>query len=308
MKITIVILSLVCFILICYLTFIKSQIRNITKELKSNRHEAYNKQIRVQLFDHDLTELTKECNYNLDYQTDCKRKSQHQEQLTKQSISDIAHDLRTPLTVIKGNLQLIQHQNTLGEKELGYLQICATKAEELKSMVDEFFELSLLESDTSTPELVSVNITSLLLNTILEYESLIREHNLTPALTLPEKTLMVQGNVQMLERIFGNLLGNIFKYASEEFSITLKEDSKYCIIEFANPITDIPTIDVTHLFDRTYMADTARNKPGTGLGLYIVKLLAEKQEAEVSAQIKKNQLIITIKLKKRMENKEFFRN
>ena len=308
MKIVIVIVSLICFILICYLTTLKRQIRNITNELKTNRQESYNKQIRVQLFDWDLTELAKECNYNLDYQTDCKRQSQRQEQITKQSVSDIAHDLRTTLTVIKGNLQLLRQENTLGEKELEYLQICETKADELKSLADDFFELALLESDTAAAKLTPVNITSLLLNTILEYESLIRKHNLTPSLALPEKTLLVQGNTQMLERIFGNLLGNIFKYACDSFSVTLKEEPQYCIAEFANPIMDIHTIDVSQLFHRTYMGDSARNKPGTGLGLYIVKLLAEKQGAAVSAEIKENQLVIQLKIKKVIETKEFFRN
>ena len=308
MKILLVILSLVCFLLICYLILMKSQIRNITNELKANRQESYNKQIRVQLFDRDLTELTKECNHNLDYQADCKRKAAHQEQITKQSISDIAHDLRTPLTVVKGNLQLLKQNFILGEKELGYLELCESKADELKSMADDFFELSLLESDTSPPDLMPMSLTSLLMNTILEYESLIREHDLTPSLTFPEKNLMILGNPQMLERTFGNLLGNIFKYAKKEFSVTLLEKEKDCIVEFANSVSDVSAIDVSHLFDRTYMADSARNKSGTGLGLYIVKLLTEKQGAEVSAEIRKEQLIIRIKLKKIMENKEFFRN
>lgn len=302
MKITLVILSLFCLLLLCYITFLKRQIQHITGELKANRQESYNKQIRIQLFDRDLTELTKECNYNIDYQTACKRKAQHQEQISKQSISDIAHDLRTPLTVIKGNLQLIKREGTLGKNELQYLEICETKTEELKIMVNNFFELSMLESDSFHVELTSVNITSLLLNVILEHEILIREHRLTPMLNLPEKTLLIQGNSQLLERIFGNLLGNIFKYAKEQFSVALKEQQEFCIVEFSNPAIDTSTIDVLHLFDRTYMADASRSKPGTGLGLYIVKLLAEKQGAEVSAQIQRNHLVIKLIFRKSKES------
>ncbi|MBQ4524043.1 MAG: HAMP domain-containing histidine kinase [Lachnospiraceae bacterium] len=298
MKTAIIILSLICLFLFCYLILMKREIRNISRELKLNRQESYNKQIRVQLFDRDLTELTKECNYNLDYQTDCKRKAAHQKQTLKQAISDIAHDLRTPLTVVKGNLQLIKREGSLGAKEQQYLKVCATKTEELKYMIDEFFELSMLESDNSSVELTSVNITSLLLNVILEHEILIREHGLAPKLDLPEKTIFVQGNSALLERIFGNILGNIFKYAKEQFSVQLKEEDSYCIIEFSNPSSDIHNINVVHLFDRTYMTDASRQKPGTGLGLYIVKLLAEKQGAEVFAEIRKNELVIVIKLKK----------
>lgn len=298
MKIIIIVLSLICFGLLCYLLLIKKQIRNITGELKENRKEGYNKQARVQLFDRDLTELTKECNYNLDYQTRLKRKNRIQEETSKRAISDIAHDLRTPLTVVKGNLQLMEQEGNLGGKEQQYLQVCEAKTEELKYMVNEFFELSMLESDTSVAEISVVNITSLLMNVILEHELLIREQGLTPKLNLPEKTLLVQGNDKLLERIFENLLGNIFKYAKEQFSVSLIEETDCCKVEFSNPIEKENTIDVEHILDRTYMADCSRHKTGTGLGLFIVKLLAEKQGAKVYARKTEDWLTISLELKK----------
>lgn len=298
MKIAIILFGLLCIGLLVYLLLMKKQIRNITGELKENRNMDYNKQIRVQLFDKDLTELTKECNYNLDYQSELKRKSRLQEEASKRAISDIAHDLRTPLTVVKGNLQLMEREGNLGEKEQQYLQICEAKTNELKYMVDEFFELSMLESDTSVVEVTEVNLTSLLMNVILEHELLIREHGLTPELSLPEKTMLVRGNEKLLERIFENLLGNIFKYAREQFFVSLVEEPDGCRVEFTNLIEKENTIDVEHLFDRTYMADASRHKTGTGLGLFIVKLLAEKQGAKVYAEKTDNMLTIGLELKK----------
>lgn len=296
MMIAIMILSLVCLLLLIYLLLLKRQMQRLTAELKENRNEDYNKQLRVQLFDKDLDRLTTELNYNLDYQTDLKRKSLHQEQASRQAISDIAHDLRTPLTVVKGNLQLMEREGSLSEKDREYLRICHNQTEDLKRMVDEFFELSILESDDTSVELSQINLTSLLLNVILEHEILIREKGLTPELNLPDKTLMIQGNVQYLERMFGNLLNNICKYAKDTFSLSLKETGDTCIVEFANPIED-DTIDVSKLFDRTYMADASRSKPGTGLGLYIVKLLATKQKAKVIAEMKDSQLVFMIEFK-----------
>lgn len=302
MEIAVIMLSLVCAGLLLNLLLLKREIRNIARELRENRQEDYDKQIRVQLLDRDLTTLAKECNYNLDYQTACKRKIKRQEQMWKQEVSDIAHDLRTPLTVVKGNLQLLQREGGFSTKEDRYLQVCETKTEELQYMVEEFFELSMLENDESQVEMEVVNITSLLMGVILEHEILVREHELTPILEIPEKTLFVMGNPQLLERIFENLLGNIFKYAVNRFTVRLRELEQECQIEFANPIPSGEKPDITHLFDRTYMADGSRNKPGTGLGLYIVKLLVEKQEAEVGAKIEQGELVIIIKLKK-SENK-----
>ncbi len=127
MKLLFVLLTLVCLFLLSHLIFIKRELRNISEEMRANRENSYNKQIRIQLFDRDLTELTKECNYNLDYQAECKRKAIHQEQVLKQSVSDIAHDLRTPLTVVKGNLQLLKQEIALIKEDVPYISTIEEK-------------------------------------------------------------------------------------------------------------------------------------------------------------------------------------
>ncbi len=125
--------------LLGYLLSLKKQMRHMTDELKRSRQMSYNKQLGVQLFDKDLNELAKEINRNLDFQAECKKKARRQEETVKRAVSDIAHDLRTPLTVVKGNLQLMDREGTLGEKERGYLRICENKTDELKGMADAFF-------------------------------------------------------------------------------------------------------------------------------------------------------------------------
>lgn len=296
MEIAVLIVCLLCAGLLGYLISMKKQIRNMTEELKRSRQMSYNKQLRVQLFDRDLNELAKESNYNLDFQAECKREALRQEEAVKRAVSDIAHDLRTPLTVVKGNLQMMDREGMLGEKERGCLRICENKTEELKGMIDAFFELSLLESDTSQVELEAVEMTSLLLQAVLEQESLIKERGLTPRLEIPEKTMMVRGNRQLLERMLNNLLNNVLKYAAETFSIRLWTVGTDCMVEFFNPAADLDAIDTAHIFDRTYKADASRNRQGAGLGLYIVKLLAQKQGAAVSAAVSQGGLSITIKI------------
>lgn len=296
MKIAVFVVSLFCAALLGYLILLKKQIRHMADELKQSRHMLYNKQIRVQLFDRDLNELAKESNYNLDFQAACKRKAMRQEEVAKRSISDIAHDLRTPLTVVKGNLQLLGREGTLGEKERHYLQLCESKTDELKGMVDAFFELSILESDTAMAEPEAVDITGLLFQAVLEHEGLIREHGLVPRLEIPEKTLLVRGSRQLLERMVGNLFGNIFKYAENTFTVRLLEDGQDCVAEFCNPVTAPDTVDTAHIFDRAYKADASRHRQGAGLGLYIVRLLAQKQGMEVTAKMVRSELTISVRL------------
>jgi K+-sensing histidine kinase KdpD len=278
-----------------YIFAIKRELRNLKKELLATRKKDYNRQLTVGLFDKDMTSLTSEMNKNLDYQKRLKLEAEQSELQLKQSVSDIAHDLRTPLTVIKGNLQMLTNEENLSDKGREYLDICLNKSDTLKNMVDNFFDMSVLESDHTTVELQKVNVTNMLMQFLIDNEVLIREHKLTPEISLSEKSIFIMADQQMLTRIFGNLLNNIFKYAKETFAVKLElAEEGVCRIIFENGISEEYTCDAEHLFDRTYRGDKARHGSGAGLGLYIVKLLAEKQGASVSAEKTGDKLAIYV--------------
>ncbi|MCM1082117.1 MAG: ATP-binding protein [Clostridium sp.] len=283
-----ILLFLLCVFLVIYLIHLKGEMKNIKRELGETKAMSYNRQLTVSLFDRDLTELSSQINDNLDYQKKLKLEAERSETRLKQSVSDIAHDLRTPLTVIKGNLQLLLENDTLTEKDRNYINTCMDKADMLKCMVDDFFEMSLLESDGQVMQMKEVNGTNIIMQFIADHEAVIREHNLEPDIRLPEKSVMLLADEQMLTRMLGNLLGNVLKYAEQEFVIAMelkeKDNKMLCDISFSNKLSEDASIDVTHLFDRTYRGSRARTGQGAGLGLYIVRLLAEKQGAIVFAE------------------------
>lgn len=283
-----ILLFLFCVVLTIYLFHLKREMKNIKRELCKTKDMSYNRQITVSLFDRNLTEMSAQINDNLDYQKKLKLQAEKSETRLKQSVSDIAHDLRTPLTVIKGNLQLLSENGTLTERDRGYLNICMDKADMLKGMVDDFFEMSLLESDGQAAQLKEVNGTNIIMQFVADHETVIREHHLEPEIRLPEKSVIILADEPMLIRMLGNLLGNVLKYAEREFVISMemkeKDGASFCDIAFSNKLLENVCIDVTHLFDRTYKGSRARTGQGAGLGLYIVRLLAEKQGAEVYAE------------------------
>lgn len=289
-----ILLFLFCVVLIGYLFNLKREMKNIKRELCETKAKSYNRQLTVSLFDRDLTEMSSQINDNLDYQKKLKLEAERSETRLKQSVSDIAHDLRTPLTVIKGNLQLLSENGMLTEKDRSYLNICMDKADMLKEMVDDFFEMSLLESDGQAVQLKEINGTNIIMQFVADHEAVIREHNLEPDIRLLEKSVMLLADEQMLIRMLGNLLGNVLKYAEQEFVISMelkeKDGTAFCDIAFSNKLMEDACIDVTHLFDRTYRGSRARTGQGAGLGLYIVRLLAEKQGAEVYAEEEEGRL------------------
>lgn len=261
--------------------------REIAEELELNRDISYNKQITVSLFDKDLSNMAVKFNQNLEYQQDLKYEAEKSRNQLKQSISDIAHDLRTPITVIKGNLQRLQQTTELAEDAEEFVKICQNKTELLKQMVDEFFELSYFESENTKVNLETVDITNYAVQFLIEQETLIRENQFEPDINIPEKSLFINADVALLERIFSNLLNNIMKHSHKIFSFEMEEKQKEIKIRFKNEIVlqeKYNNLDVEHLFERTYRGDEARTGGGPGgLGLYIVKLLVEKQGATVRA-------------------------
>jgi len=261
----------------------------MSEELKQTRNEGYNRQLRVDLIDSDINELANEFNKNLDYQKSMKLETEKTRRQLEQSIADIAHDLRTPLTVVKGNLQMLEGE-PLSDKGREYLEISARKSDTLKSMVDEFFELSILEGDSSVVEFQEVEMIGFLSELIIDYETLIRDNGLEPEIQFPDTSVIVKANREMLSRVFSNLFSNIFKYAEDSFSLTVNKGKEYCYIKLSNKIKTDTDIDVEHIFDRTYRADKARTAGGAGLGLYIAKLLVEKQKGSIEAKLEDKRL------------------
>ena len=287
--------SLLALLLGIRLFLVWDDLRRIRKELEKTREESYNRNLRVNVSDREVEKLAAQINKNLDYQKELKRETERSRRQLEQSISDIAHDLRTPLTVVKGNLQMLETE-TLSEQGRDYLKVSSKKAETLKQMVDEFFELSVLESDSKPVELRSLDVIEFLSEFIIENETLIRQHALTPEIKFPEKSVTALTNRECLTRVFSNLMGNVFKYAKEGFELQVSQEGEHCKIRMGNRVEDPAAIDVEHIFDRTYRAHKARSDGSAGLGLYIARLLVTKQKGSISAVLEDGRLFFDVML------------
>lgn len=285
------ILVIVCLFSFLKLFIIRKNLRQVKQELERTREKDYDAQIRVTLNDKEIEGLAKEINRNLDHQKSLKLKEEAARKQMEQSVADIAHDLRTPLTVVKGNLQMLSAEQ-LSPEGRQYLEVSSRKAETLKNMVDEFFELSVLESDTQAVALQRIDIVSFLAQFIIDHETLIREKGLTPEITFPEKSVVVNANEELLGRVFSNLLANICKYAKDSFKIQVSEEDG--AVTISNRISESDAIDTEHIFERTYRADKARREGSAGLGLYIARLLMKKQKGEITAAVEDGEIRFTL--------------
>ena len=173
-------LFLLVIVLIVHLAVIKREMKKIRNELKQTRKRGYDRQITVTLIDNDFSLMTSEINKNLDFQKQLKLENEQAERRLKQSISNIAHDLRTPLTVVKGNLQMMEKDKGLSRQNKEYLKLAIEKTNTLRMMIDDFFELSVLESDNVPVELKEIDLTEAVMQFLLAHESVIKNNGLVP--------------------------------------------------------------------------------------------------------------------------------
>lgn len=291
----VIVLFIVTAVLLFKLISIKKNMKDIAGELEKTRESGYDRLLRITLIDKDLEKMTLEINNNLEQQKKIKLETEAEKRQMEQSVSDIAHDLRTPLTVIRGNLQMLKEEE-LSDKGREYLAAADRRAENLKNMVDEFFELSLLESGDVKCEPEKIDVTAFMAEFVIDNESVIRSRELEPDIRLPEKSLIINADKSMLTRVMENLMNNVYKYAKDSFVLEVGEKEGGVSIVLENSIDGDAGIDTGHIFDRTYRADKARSDGSAGLGLYIVKLLVEKMGGSITAAAEKGRLKFEINI------------
>ena len=218
------------------------------------------------------------------------------EEYLKESVANISHDLRTPLTVILGHLQLLQKEN-LESSQAQRVKVIFSKAEKMKELVETFYDLSILEEQQTVPEKEKFNISNMLINLITENAVALEKENILPEINLPDYSIYVYSDKNMVERILQNLLTNAIKYSVGTIKITLMEkENNNVIFTIENPMSDSSEIDCNRLFDRFYTGDKSRHNGSTGLGLAVVKTLVAILGGNIVAKVHANSLIITIEL------------
>ena len=218
------------------------------------------------------------------------------EEYLKESVANISHDLRTPLTVILGHLQLLQKENW-ESSQAQRVKVIFSKAEKMKELVETFYDLSILEEQQTVPEKEMFNISNMLINLITENAVALEKENILPEINLPDYSIYVYSDKNMVERILQNLLTNAIKYSVGTIKITLMEkENNNIIFTIENPMSDSSEIDCNRLFDRFYTGDKSRHNGSTGLGLAVVKTLVAILGGNIVAKVHANSLIITLEL------------
>ncbi|MDE5772140.1 MAG: HAMP domain-containing histidine kinase [Ruminococcus sp.] len=286
---------LIIFILSAAFIFFAVRYYLLKKQLKSVFKQLNEEQIRlvtIELVDHDIENIVQEINDLLEQIQQTVIKGKASSAVLKSSIADISHDMKTPLTSVIGYLQLAEKECE-DEKVGEIIKTCLERTHYLNSLINDFFELSVIESQGCTPKLESVDVAGVISEQILASYPIFEEKNISPHFENSDKIVMAYADANMLNRVIQNLISNGVKYASGDISFVVCCENEKAIITVSNPVNTY--IDTTHIFDRFYTQDKSRSK-GNGIGLYICRQFTEAMGGNINAEIDGNFLSIKVVL------------
>ena len=285
-----IILFCACIFLILKLCLIKHSIKEIEKSFTYILKADTNNIIAVSSSDKDIKNLTININDNL---RDLRKqmlqyKSGNQE--LKKIITNISHDLRTPLTAIKGYIDLIQQENLSNSQEQ-YLKIVEKKSNELTELTKQLFEFSKIMDIDIEIKKEKCCINEILEETLVSFYNIFKEKNIVPKVSICSKKIYKIANRISLIRIFENILSNVSKYSTGDFKVIMDESGT---ISFSNKATLLDATTVHKIFDRYFSVENA--KESNGIGLSIAKKLIELNNGTIKAIYINEYLVLEINL------------
>ena len=208
----------------------------------------------------------------------------------KEAVTNISHDLRTPLTAINGYLDLLEREEK-SESVQRYLSQIQNRTEVLKNLTEELFRYSVVTS-TQDLKLEPMDVVRALEESLLSFYAVMQGKGITPEIELPEEPIFRELDAGAVNRIFSNIISNALKYSDGDLSVVMDMDG---LIIFSNTAHNLNAVAVGRLFDRFYTVEDRRNS--TGLGLSIAKLLTERMGGAISAEYQDSRLHIAVQFK-----------
>ena len=208
----------------------------------------------------------------------------------KNAITNISHDLRTPLTAIMGYLDLMENVEK-SEKLRQYLTIIRGRAESMKDLTEELFRYSVVLCADVEKTASETVVNKVLEDSLMSFYAALSEKGIAVSVDMTDQKIVRTLNADSLSRVFANLFNNSLKYSDGDLDITLSEP---CVITFSNQASQLTVTQVERLFDRFYTVEMARSS--TGLGLSIARTLIEQMGGTISAGLEDERLTITIRL------------
>lgn len=276
-------------------------IKYIALEIKKIEEEGFGRTLKVKGND-ELSELSKSINK---MSTKIKEQRDYEkiiENNKNELITNVSHDLRTPLTSINGYIELLKENGFKdSEKFHEYLAVVDRRTKGLTALVNELFEYTKLNNTQIKLNAVNVDIVSLVSHIANEYSIIFKKNGLTLERNIINKEIFLNIDVDKMVRVFQNILSNANKYSINNSTVilALTEDIENVVISISNRTTEINESDLPNIFNRFYKADKSRSDAdSSGLGLSITKRIVELHGGIIAADLQGDTFTFTININK----------
>lgn len=295
----ILLLSVILYQQFVYTKGIQEKLREISRKLSDIVENDSDEKVMVFTDNRALMDLSGQINRLLFDRQKIKRDFRKQELSSKKMLSNISHDIKTPLTVILGYLEIMRLDH--GDDET--LMKVEAKAKQVLELINQFFTLAKLEAGDTNIEISRLNINELCRESILNFYDILNGKDFTVDISIPEKDMFVQGEKDAVLRILSNLISNAVRYGSDGkyIGLILREDTNCVYIDVVDKGKGIEKRFAQNVFERLYTMEDSRNRniQGNGLGLTIAKNLAGQLGGDVFLDSEPDvKTTFTVKLKK----------
>ena len=281
-------LALAALCLLAYLLVLRHSLREAAEELDEKLRTDTNTLISISSGDRAMQSLVTHINRQLQaLRRERLRLHSGNAELTA-AVTNISHDLRTPLTALCGYLDLLE-QEPQTEAAARYLAVIRERTDAMRALTEELFRYSVLTATADELHTEPVCLNDVLEQSLAAAYGALSARGITPSVQLPEEKVIRPLDAAALRRVFDNILSNAAKYSDGDLAVVLAPDGK---VTFSNRASALSRVEAARLFDRFYTVDSARGS--TGLGLSIAKLLTEKLHGTISADYENETLRICI--------------
>lgn len=271
----------------------KQQIKLTRRELDFMKNHSTNLRLTSSLPFSDLCGLIDSINAEIDKTRLIRSCAQLNENSLKETVTNLSHDIRTPLTSLDGYFQLLS-EAVSNQERMHYIDVIQSRIASLKELLEELFTFAKLQDESYIPPSEPTDFSKCVFDCTFSFYDDFRKKGIEPQIFFTEEQLITNSNAEALKRTVQNIIKNALEHGNSSIKLELASENGRAVFRCSNDTESPQDIDVSKVFSRFYKADSARTHNSTGLGLSIAKSLTERSGGKISASINRNVFTVEI--------------
>lgn len=274
----------------------RRQIREICRQLAFHNRELTNQEIRIDVRSKEMLELQETLTEMFEKSKELEIQYQKADENLKNMITNISHDIRTPLTSIDGYFQLLCTTTDEQEKQK-YAEIIRSRIQSLSMILEQLFTYVRVQNSELQMELVRCDVKQCLCENLFSFYEDFKRKKIEPTVGLPEEECYAYLDESLLQRVFQNILKNALVHGDTKITVVLKRQNGSVLVDIRNHTEEQHSEEPKLVFERFFQGDRARNNQSSGLGLCIAKELVEQMGGTIRAYYQKSDFGIEMAFK-----------